>query len=202
MGDFAWPIAVVIIVIVFLFLFKRQIGGFIARTKKVSRSGIEAEGHSQASVTAARSSAAEKLLRESDSPLIAEQEKTLSTQFDELGLGTDEDRVRYLLRQCTLLKILREFESIYYLIYGSQIIALQHLNGRNNVTLDDLEPIYDFAAAAYPVMYENSSYERWFGFLTSCSLVLKERDNVGITVRGREFLRYLIAAGLDTQKMG
>ena len=202
MGAIAWPAAAVIISIVFFCLFKEQIGGLIARTKKVSRGGIEAEARSQASATTADSSAPERLLRESDSALITEQEELLSKELDKLSLRSDEDRARYLLRKLTVCTILRAFEFTYYLIYGSQIIALQQLNGRDDMTLVDLKPIYDFAAAAYPVIYENFSYELWFGFLARLSLVLKDGDHARITVRGREFLRYLIAAGLDIRKTG
>lgn len=202
MEAIAWPAAVVITALVFFWLFREQIGGLIARTKKVSRGGIEADAQSQAIGAAAASSAAEKLLRESDTVLITEQEELFAQQLDKLGFESAEDRARYLLRQLTVCTILRTFEFTYFLIFGSQIIALQQLNGRDDMTLDDLKPMHDFAAAAYPAVYERFSFEAWFGFLGHSSLVLRDGEDVRITVRGREFLRYLIAAGLGSRKTG
>lgn len=202
MEGFAWPIAVVLIVVVVILVFKPQIGGFISRLKSVSRSGLEAETYSQTSATTTDSSAAEKLLRESDSALVSEQEKVISEELEKRNLHGVDDRARYLLRQLTVCMILRAFDYTYSLIYGSQIIALQQLNGRVDMTLDDLRPMYDFAAAAYSERYQNFSYEDWFGFLTQSRLVLEDGEYVRITVRGREFLRWLMAAGLNVSKTG
>ncbi len=195
MGAFAWPTATTIIAIVFLVMFREQISGLIARIKRLSRTGIEADAQLQVSPSEACASAAEELLRESDSPLIADQEQILQAELDKRTFATEQDRARYLLRQLTISVVLRSFEATYNLIYGSQVFALQQLNSREDMAVDDFKPIYEFAAGAYHTLYEGYSFENWFGFISASSLVVVHGDSVRISVRGREFLRYLVSAG-------
>ena len=41
----------------------------------------------------------------------------------------------------------------------------------------------------------NQTFERWLAFLRAYNLVTEREERLVITVAGREFLKYLVAAG-------
>jgi hypothetical protein len=54
------------------------------------------------------------------------------------------------------------------------------------VQLADVEAFFTQAAANYPKLYQNRTFQDWLGFLTSQVLVLVNENGVSITVRGHE----------------
>ena len=82
------------------------------------------------------------------------------------------------------------FDEVWHTIFGSQILALEHLN-KAMAKIEDLYPYYQEGLDKRP----QYSFESWFGFLKSNVLIRQEGYNIGITVRGKEFLKYLVNIG-------
>ena len=78
-------------------------------------------------------------------------------------------------------------------IFKSQIMMLTELNRRNGMMpLADAEPYYDNAAIACPQVYAQYSFHQWLNFIVAQQLVLRHpSDMLEITMRGRDFLKYL-----------
>lgn len=100
------------------------------------------------------------------------------------------------------LALAQGFERAYTLIWGSQISALQFLNSAGTVPVQFLRPWFDQAAAREPEVYKGYTFDQWLGFLQASALVLRSGENVGISLEGREFLRYLLQQGYTLYKRG
>ena len=101
-----------------------------------------------------------------------------------------QERDSFFVRSLATVVIVAFFESTWYGIFGSQILALEHLN-KTMSKMEDLYPYYQEQLDKRP----QYSFESWFGFMKSNLLLRQEGYNIGITVRGKEFLKYLVNSG-------
>jgi len=59
------------------------------------------------------------------------------------------------------------------------------------------------AKSANPILYSNYTFDQWLNFMLSQLLIVFVDGNaVGITVRGREFLKYVVQEALPLNKAG
>jgi hypothetical protein len=61
-------------------------------------------------------------------------------------------------------------------------------------------PFYTSAAQTFPALYANYSFDQWFGYLRSQGLIREDGDAVSITIRGRDFLKFLIDEGRSAKQ--
>jgi hypothetical protein len=80
-------------------------------------------------------------------------------------------------------------------IYRSQLLMLLDLN-RRILSLVEVKAYYDKAAKDNRAFYAHYSFDRWLAFLKSHVLLIQHpKDTVEITVRGKDFLKYLVHYG-------
>jgi hypothetical protein len=61
---------------------------------------------------------------------------------------------------------------------------------------EKVKTYYDNAARQYPERYANYSFEQWLSYMKGQILILEHPgDTVEITVRGRDFLKYMVHCG-------
>ncbi len=199
MEIWAWPVAALVFGLAVLGFFQKQLAGFIERVKTVSGKGFQAEtGEEQKSSAVAKR--AEELKRAFDSPLLLEQEQRIRNDLGEVLKAPEA--VDVLIRHLAATQIIYRFENLYWLIWGSQIAILQHLNANASGTeLRALRPFYDLAAKQYPDAFASYSFEAYLGFLETAGLVQKQGNQLVIAPIGREFLGYLHRAGKNTVKL-
>jgi hypothetical protein len=101
------------------------------------------------------------------------------------------ERERFFLRFIASGILNYVFDVVWLTIYGSQIKALQKMNSRP-LTREELRKLYDDAAHGFPKIYETYNFDKWVGYMRANLLVLEQGDQVVITKRGREFLKYLV----------
>ncbi len=91
------------------------------------------------------------------------------------------------------------YDSIWWPMFRSQLLALIEVNRHSGVLpLSTTKTFYDAAAQEYPKEYADDSFERWLSYLTKNLLVLKHpSEMVEITVRGKDFLKYLTHWGRE-----
>jgi hypothetical protein len=90
-------------------------------------------------------------------------------------------------------------DAVWWPMFRSQLLALMEINRNSGMLpLSALKPFYDKAAEEYPKEYASDSFERWFSYLTSNWLVINYASGmVEITVRGKDFLKYLAHWGRE-----
>ena len=105
------------------------------------------------------------------------------------------DREKALVRALAAANIIQHFERVYGVLWASQLVCLRYLNPRDNgANRSEIIPVYEAAKNEYPSWYQDYSFDRWLGFLKQMNLVLERDSKLVITVAGREFLKYLVAA--------
>lgn len=145
----------------------------------------------------------QELLDGLDDQLTTEQVNNLKKAIDDMK-PTPEEKDEVLFRLLAENQIAVIFEQTYSLIYGSQLKALQYLNGSvgSNKDMESLKSFYNNAKEKNPEFYKNYSYEKWFGFLQSALLVGVYPGGIDISVRGQSFLNYLNKQRYSLDKLG
>jgi hypothetical protein len=210
MAAFAWPICVCLSILIFAVFFvhhfRKELGHFIERTKRITKQGVEA-GPAEIAIqevnAIANPSPADDLLRAFDNQLLLEQEGLITRHLEENKIQSPSERARVLTRYLAASYIVVRFESIYQTIWGSQLRALEMLNQTpEGLPLAALEPWYELGRAMEPGWYNNYALENWYGFLEGGPLVVNKAGTVYISVLGKEFLKYLIDCGHAVGKPG
>jgi hypothetical protein len=129
--------------------------------------------------------------RSYDNVMLREFEDALKNQME--GYPAN-DRQKYLLRVSATIATIALFENIWLSIFGSQIRVLEGLN-KGPIKIDDLRPYYDAATRQQPTFYTNYSFMSWYAFMKGQVLVLEQGDMAALTVRGREFLKFMVSKG-------
>ncbi len=61
--------------------------------------------------------------------------------------------------------------------------------------VDGLRRFYNAAAAENPDVYQAYPFESWLGYMTGWAIIRQDGNVVQLTVRGKDFLKYLVLAG-------
>jgi hypothetical protein len=93
------------------------------------------------------------------------------------------------------------YDILWAQIYRSQLLMLQELN-LNVLPLDKAQAFYDTAKQQYPNEYANYSFDQWLGFMLKQTMLNQQGTQIGITERGRDFLKFIIHLGrsIDAKK--
>lgn len=213
-----WASAIVIV----LFMYRSPITRFIDRTQKVSLpKGIEVtttedqlerarnqkplealtEGEPAVAINEVEAKRA-SIGEEFQNPMLVEQARRIEEALDSLALDNAADREELLVKHLAASQIACLFEQTYRLIFGSQINALHFLaqeSMNGTADIESLRPVY-LHAENYGLDHSRVSFEAWLEFLEYCELVQKTENEIAITPRGKEFLRYLLERGYAYKK--
>ncbi len=209
----SWPAPVAVIVIVALSLFRKPLIGFIERAHHVKGPGVEVTAAKQdetksvatteavAPITAV---AMPQPLIKFDSVLVRRVAEGLKQQVDSQFGDNPSQREKYLIDIAADAIAATAYEYIYSLIYGSQLVALRDLNSAGVVPIADLNPYFETAKQTYPTLYQNDTFERWFGWLAEVTMLVERRDTESVVVSevGRDFLQFVISRGYAFSKNG
>jgi hypothetical protein len=213
-----WPVATVILGLIF----RRPVGSFLRRIHKlhVKGPGVEFTGEARKQLDAdllrrdpltapteaqlvlplnddiaERRRAVESFGGDSPSVLanIKDIRETLETlRYPLADAGTSEVLIRHL----AVTQLMHRAEALYRLIFGSQLDAMHVMNQQGPQPESVIAPYFERAKSRSPKFYRDFGFDQWVGFLVQQQLVVIENERYGITVLGREFLRYLTTVGL------
>jgi len=162
-------------------------------------------------IAASRPSESDDLAREREAALDYGK-GILSVNQLETAIRDELERLRFpimdvetgemLIRQLAASQCVAFFERIYRLIYGSQIQTMDFLNTSGVQDANLIETIFfNTAKGMDETFYRDTNFEQWLSFLLAQSLIAEEAGNLGITVRGRDFLVWTVNAGLTHTKL-
>jgi hypothetical protein len=198
LSNWKWPIAIIII----LLIFRKPIVDLFNKITKI--------GYGQSSLEIQQSKAEKQQIKK-----ISKVEKALGifrsetldffrnavVQETELDNAVnDAEKIERLTNYSIALYIIKNFEYIYNLIFGSQILILQQLNTLVHEDKTSLKRYYDYAKNSNPGFFETYSYEQYLSFLFVAGLIKEEDGRIIITLYGNDFLKYLIETSKDMSK--
>lgn len=201
--EFYYSSTIIILGLAFFIIFRDQIGSLINRIRHISKAGIATDSK-QKDLGPERDprAEAEKLLADLDSSLVRETEDFIAQELTNRSIPGDEAQ-RVLLRYLAATHIAMSFEMTYRTIFGSQLRLLSYLNTQSLVmSSDSLRSFYVKASQVYPTAYEDYPFEKWLNYLKGSFFVREDNGLLSITIRGREFLAYLIRMGYSFDKAG
>ena len=209
LSSIAWPI---IVLIIFLIL-KSPLSSLLSNLKKISYGGTSFETISESSQKEQITELANsdnKIDNSNYSSFLAKFSIETNEELDKIVKNETnleeivdlQSKINQLYDYSKLLVLLKNFERIYSVIFGSQIRILQRLNYSITENIDDLKFYYDNAVKIYPETYKNYEYIEYLKFLTSNKLVnyIEETNSLNITNFGQDFLRYITESNLSLEK--
>lgn len=198
------PVAVLTLGLVGMALFRSPLSRLLDRTRRIGKTGLEADPQAQDSALQIKASAADELQRLFDNALLVQRETVIQAELERLAFRDTSDREKFLIRLLAAAVIIQQFERTYALVFGSQLGVLQFLNtmGAVGAPINVLQPWYDQAAGKEPAFYQNYTFDQWLSFLQTNQLLVRSEDTVTITLEGKEFLKYLLHQGYSPYKAG
>lgn len=126
------------------------------------------------------------------SALLPEIEDSIRTGAEQTGARNRED---FYLKLGAIGVLRFSYEVIWAYIFKSQHLMLSELN-RGTLPISEVKSFYDKAALEHPSVYATLSFDQWLIYLFTNKLVLRHpSDMFEITIRGRDFLKYLVHYG-------
>lgn len=197
-----WPGAIVFVVLILAF-YHDGIKSLITRIRKVGKDGLEMESQT---ISAQQVEAPPK------PPVAAEFESLLASSnkwvtarryveetrelFKKAGRSaTDPTSCEALLSLIGMLVLYRDFDDTYNQIFGSQIALLKRTNN-SRPGWDKNEAIQRYAHVQEK---ENElkklEFDQYTHFLIARGLITIENDVIAITIKGTEFLTWMVEMG-------
>jgi hypothetical protein len=194
LASIGWPIVTLIFAVFFVLLFRKPLFGFIERIRSVSKDGVSTESIQKAQIEEPKKKAVEDLMRLGDSTLLKEIEAAIADGLEKQGLDSGSDSVKVLTHHLAATQIALEFEQVHSVIFGSQIFLLKKLNEYPGVGLDSDFVAQHFAHVhkLFPESLGNWTIEQYLSFLFNRFLIRQDFGKYHITIRGAEFLIWMI----------
>ena len=134
-----------------------------------------------------------------DNSMLLETEELVRQEAKMYAPGND--REGFLIRNLASGAIMYIFDVVWYTVYKSQLLLLEKLNTQP-LTTAQVRAYYDEAAKANPGTYQKYSFDEWLEFLRVWYVVAQNGDTFAISVRGKEFLKYLVHQGRSINERG
>lgn len=203
---FAWPLAIIIIVVIFLLIQKKPIADLINKITGIKGGKYEFETepgkrqlktHNVLEKPVSKTEEIEKGLNllNDETRKIFQSVIIQETELDKVESESEKNQI--LLKYSEALYVRLQFERVYHLIYGSQIKLLFHLNSSLNETTETVKYYYENAVKVRPGLKEYP-YKNYLSFLETQALIMIGKENsINITPFGKDFLKFMIEAGLS-----
>jgi hypothetical protein len=212
-GELAkWPLAVIIVVLIL----KGSVQSLIARVRRAAVGNKAFEFSENAAIVGEQQQIAKppetapvvssnELPPPAPSPAVARVEAPIAAAINS-SQASEEIKRSWLIRIAAIARLERAHEATYRVIMGSQLSLLLQANAVPHVDFDGARSIYNEAKARYPDLYKTFEFETWVGWLSHSGLTETKgplnSPQITITDIGKEFLHYLVHAGLTTPKYG
>jgi hypothetical protein len=140
----------------------------------------------------------EEFYKTYDNSMLLEAEGYIQKESNQYKPGLE--RERFLIRNLASFALTYVFDMIWYTGFGSQLKAIEQLNA-GPLSTAQIRTFYDEATQRYPNMYPSYSFDKWLYYLQSWCVLVQSGDTFSISIRGREFLKYLVHEGrlIDTK---
>lgn len=130
------------------------------------------------------------------SPMQADIEQRISTAAN---AAQPNNREAFLLKVIGIGAIAYTYDTIWWSIYGSQLLFLLDLNRHHGMLpVNKAREYYDKAKNDFPQVYSTYSFDGWVTYMVSQLLIIRyASDMIEITHRGKDFLKYLLHWGKE-----
>lgn len=130
-----------------------------------------------------------------DNVVLENYRKGVESDLHQLKDG-DEEKIKFLIVELAVTRMVLNFEKIYSIIYGGQILFLKELNiFRAGKPKGEFEHYYVAIRSTNMEVFENMSFPEYMKFLLDAGLLTEQGVNYIITPVGIEFVNWLVREG-------
>jgi hypothetical protein len=127
---------------------------------------------------------------------------SLEAQIDNIieskKISSPQDKIKLLRRHAAFWYLALQYESIYHIIFGTQISLLQHLNSKPfGVTMEEADTYYKKSIS---LGLRDYPFKDYIGYLLGSSLIEQKDEKYFITMQGKGFLYFLIEDNKNMNK--
>lgn len=193
-----WPlclsVAAIIVGIAALFILRPALIRLLDRTKRVSKEGAVFEQDREVPVIPTEPAfSSSAILSGPVSASVLDREKIILKHVREMKAASEDERIRAVIRTFAATRLDLEFCDIGNAIFGSQLRLLVVLSsGGHAASISSAKNLFTDAAAQFPAIYKERSFDTWLGYLKSVRLIEIVGETLIITQYGSDFLKYLI----------
>jgi hypothetical protein len=204
-----WPLAFVIVMIVGFGIFRGPIAALVYRTKRIGTGSNAIDfadaTERQQSIQAQSDATVGKEITQHHpmgppSHTVAEIEGQIVAGLASFEHEPQETKTKRLIRALSLTELQRQFEVTYRVIFASQLELLLAANAGGGIDEASAAAILENAKSVYPSIHQSGTFEGWLSYLLRSSLIEKRDGRIYATQRGKEFMQYLVEAGLTNPK--
>jgi len=199
-SSIGWPQATLLFGLIFIAAFFGPVRRFIERVQSVGKDGVTTnavEALPNAQLAEQKKKAVEDLMRLPDSALLKELEAVILLDLRNRHLDTESDTTKVLVRHLAATQIALEYEQVHGVIFGSQIYLLKKLNEAEPVGLDlaFVERHFAHVQKLFEEQLGDWSMDKYLQFLFDRVLLRVDGNRYHITVRGNDFLMWIVRMG-------
>lgn len=200
-----WPQLCLIIVLLFIYFFRKNISNLLDRVIHIGATGVDF----QQSTINPPPDLSEEINKPKTNDSQIEQMKTIqeSIQFinnylDEKYQNDPDKAKNLLISELATAYFNFRCQSVYNLIFGSQIQLLKSLNNNRDTGLSKAQANehYNVIINNYPTPLSKWNIDNYLHFLTQSKLITLENESYKITHFGVDFLIWLLWSGLPDNK--
>ena len=121
----------------------------------------------------------------SDNPYFRGQVQALTQRVSNIEFASQEEKLRWLMREGAGLVVRLDFEKLYPVIWASQMELLGAANRTGGITRGHAIEHYAKIKELNPKVYDRYTYDQWIGFLTSSGLLAVSGDQFSTDRQGK-----------------
>ncbi|OYX47522.1 MAG: hypothetical protein B7Y87_01280 [Sphingomonadales bacterium 32-64-22] len=211
----SWPIVIGLTA----WAFRKPIESMIGRVRQFSGFGTTAEFATREAIThqqEAKNTSNPVLPAIADAskfppadPVFDILDRQLRSLLDQVISEDDALKLAWAIRQRSISEANRIHETNYRLIFGSQIFALKTLNTVGQGLVSEFENYYNekvLVNSQWEGIHKGRNFEQWGQFLLDAEYVVivegSDPPIVQITSFGKQFLHWMVLAGVSEFKVG
>lgn len=205
----AWPATAALVSIVALLIFRAPIAALINRTKRINgkNSAIDFDDvpASEKQRQEQQKQITNSVALQTVAPLAPPSEVVAATENDIRRIvdgipENDAGKQARLIRALAISDLQKDFETIYRILFGSQLDFLLAANA-GGVSKERAEQMFQAAVAAYPEIHQNANVDMWLAFPKNVGLLADDpHGRLTTTTKAKEFMQYLVSVGLTSPK--
>lgn len=132
------------------------------------------------------------------SPITAEYEKGMRAVAQQ---QFPNDKEGFYARLLGVGLVVYQYEQTWLVIFGSQLRAMEEINSRGLIPIADMKKHYDKAVIEYPNTYGNYSFDQWYAYIKSRTLIADYPSKmVELSWMGKDFLKWIAHTAHDISK--
>jgi hypothetical protein len=113
-----------------------------------------------------------------------------------------QETVDYLVSRLAMMRVLYDFETIYSSIFGGQIKFLNYLNQRlvTGCAVSEAEAYWVAHKLQFAPHMDSWTMDNYLEFLRFRGLIKTDGSAIFLTIKGNEFLVWLLQSGKSQEK--